>query len=190
MAAGLPRRTSPEESMLSRRIFLRHSGLAVAGLALAPKLAWTSGAERRLSFLHTHTGERLSVAYAVGERYLADGLKRVNHVLRDFRSGEAFPIDPALLDLLHRLSQTTGTASPFHVISGFRSPGTNAMLRSRSNGVAGRSLHMTGKAVDIRLPGVTLTQLRDAATALRRGGVGFYPESDFVHVDTGRVRSW
>jgi uncharacterized protein YcbK (DUF882 family) len=177
--------------MLSRRTFLRHSALAVAGLTVAPRLAWASaGAARRLSFVHTHTGEQLTAAYAAGGRYLPEGLQRIHQVLRDFRTGEVFPIDPALLDLLHALAEKARTTSPFHVISGFRSPLTNAMLRSRSTGVAGRSLHMSGKAIDIRVPGVPLATLRDAAVALRLGGVGFYPDSEFVHVDTGRVRAW
>jgi uncharacterized protein YcbK (DUF882 family) len=177
--------------MLSRRTFLRSTGLAVAGLALASEQALASiASERRLSFVHTHTSERLSVAYAAGGRYLADGLRRVNEVLRDFRTGEVSAIEPALLDFLHSLADQTRATAPFHVISGFRSPVTNAMLRSRSQGVAGRSLHMLGKAIDIRVPGVRLPDLRDAAIALRRGGVGFYPQSDFVHVDTGRVRTW
>jgi uncharacterized protein YcbK (DUF882 family) len=103
------------------------------------------------------------------------------------------PIDPALLDLLHELHGTLETDQPFHVISGYRAPETNAMLRERGGshtGVASKSLHMVGKAIDIRLPGVKLEHLRAAATSLRLGGVGFYPTSNFVHVDTGRVRYW
>ena len=110
--------------------------------------------------------------------------------LRDFRNGEIGAIDPRLLDLLHRLRATTDSRQPFAVISGYRSPATNAALRLRSIGVASTSLHMRGQAIDIRLADVPLATLRDAARALGAGGVGYYPGSDFVHVDTGRVRTW
>ena len=114
----------------------------------------------------------------------------INRHLRDFRTGDEHVIDPALLDLLHRLRLTLGAEHPFEVISGYRSPKTNQMLREKSNGVAASSLHMAGKAIDIRVADVTLAALRTAAIDLRAGGVGYYPESQFVHVDTGRVRMW
>ena len=135
----------------------------------------------------------MSIAYAVNGQYQPDALARLNHLLRDFRTNEKRPIDPKLFDLLHELSTTLGTDSPFHIISGFRSPVTNAMLRQRGGahtGVATTSLHMVGKAMDIRLPDVKLKTLREAAASLKRGGVGYYPSSNFVHVDTGRVRYW
>jgi len=144
---------------------------------------------RVLRFAHLHTGERLEVEYFKGD-YLQDALQSVNQVLRDFRSGEVHAIQPALLDLLHRLSTLTGTARPFEVISGFRSPATNQMLRQRSEGVAAGSLHMVGQAIDIRLADVPLDRLRQTALAVKGGGVGYYPASNFVHVDTGRVRRW
>jgi uncharacterized protein YcbK (DUF882 family) len=147
-------------------------------------------APRELHFLHTHTGEKLTVEYFTGGDYLPDALSTVNHFLRDFRTGEVHDIDAGLLDLLHRLSGMTGTARPFQVISGFRSPKTNAMLRQKSEGVAAGSLHMQGQAIDIRLADVPLPKLRAAALSAQRGGVGYYPASDFVHVDTGRVRRW
>jgi uncharacterized protein YcbK (DUF882 family) len=137
-----------------------------------------------------HTGERLVVEYFTGGAYLPDALGSIDHLLRDFRTNEIHAIDRQLLDLLHALSRTTGTRMPFQVISGYRSPATNQMLRSRSEGVAAHSLHMEGQAIDLRLPDVTLRTLRDAARALRGGGVGYYPASNFVHVDTGRVRIW
>jgi uncharacterized protein YcbK (DUF882 family) len=146
--------------------------------------------ERRLDFLHTHTREALSVAYASLAGYRREALARIDQFLRDFRTGDVHSIDPGLLDLLNDLAALTGTVEPFHVISGYRSPRTNAMLRGRSEGVARHSLHMDGKAIDVRLPDVPLRQLRDAAVALGRGGVGYYPGSGFVHVDTGRVRTW
>ena len=187
---------------LSRRNFLG-LGAAAAATALVPSKAFAAGGsaasagrlapERALSLFHTHTGERLTTAYCAGGEYLAQGLSSLNHLLRDFRVNKVKPIDPALLDLLFELQGTLETAQPFHVISGYRSPQTNTMLQERGgahSGVASRSLHMDGKAIDIRVPGVKLAHLRDAARSLKSGGVGYYPGSNFVHVDTGRVRYW
>ncbi len=175
---------------VSRRHFVVR--LASAGAALAIP-CWASAATlepRSLRLLHLHTGERLEAEYFSGGEYLADALRSIDHVLRDFRTGEIHPIQPALLDLLHRLAGLTATSRPFEVISGFRSPATNQMLRQRSEGVAARSLHMLGQAIDIRLGDVPLVQLHRTAIATRGGGVGYYPESNFVHVDTGRIRTW
>lgn len=187
---------------LSRRNFLG-IGAAAAAAALVPGKAFAATApaaragglapERALSFFHTHTGERLTTAYCSGGDYIGGALQHVNTLLRDFRVNEIKPIDPDLLDLLFELNGTLETAQPFHVISGYRSPQTNAMLHERGgaqSGVATHSLHMEGKAIDIRVPGVKLEHLRDAAKSLKIGGVGFYPASNFVHVDTGRVRYW
>ncbi len=162
---------------------------AVLGLPPAMARAELPGA-RSLRLRHLHTGEQLSLEYFSGGRYLPQALDAANHLLRDFRSGEVAPMDPALFDLLHELAALTGTRRPFEVISAYRSPATNAALRARSHGVAGGSLHMQGKAIDVRLADVPLAALRDAALSLRRGGVGYYPASRFVHVDTGRVRRW
>ena len=140
--------------------------------------------------MHTHTGERLAIEYFAGNAYLPDALATVNHFLRDFRTEEVHEIDSGLLDLLHSLATVTETSRPFQVISGYRSPATNEMLRHHSEGVAAGSLHMVGQAIDIRLADVPLTTLRQAALGIRRGGVGYYPASDFVHVDTGRLRTW
>ena len=129
--------------------------------------------------------------YALGEQYLPRALSTLNHFLRDHYSGDVGVIDPQLFDLLHRLHSGLATTQAFEVISGYRCPETNATLRAtRAGGVASRSLHMDGKAIDIRLPGVPLAALRDAALSLGAGGVGFYPREQFVHVDTGLVRSW
>ena len=144
---------------------------------------------RELKFTHTHTGER-SPSSTSGGTYLPDALATINQFLRDFRTSEVHAIDPGLLDLLHGLTGLTGSRQPFQVISGYRSPATNEMLRNHSEGVAAGSLHMQGRAIDIRLADVPLTTLRHAALAVRGGGVGYYPVSDFVHVDTGRVRTW
>jgi len=160
-------------------------------LALTPLAALANPRdERRLRFLHTRTGSRLDVAFGADGHYLPEGLARIDDLLKDDLTGERHPIDRGLLDLLHDLALLTGTRAPFSVISGYRSPQTNAMLRAGSGGVASGSLHMQGKAIDLRLSDVRTAVVRDAALELRRGGVGYYPGSDFVHVDTGRVRSW
>lgn len=179
----------------SRRGFLQRSArLLAAGSAVqvgAPAIAAAAPDARTLALVHTHTGERISIAYAMGERFVSQALDHLNRFLRDHYSGEVGLIDPQLFDLLHGLRRELGAERPFEVISGYRSPATNSLLRNtRGGGVAQHSLHMEGKAIDVRLPGIPLAELRDAALSLRAGGVGFYPREQFVHVDTGRVRSW
>jgi uncharacterized protein YcbK (DUF882 family) len=174
----------------TRRRVLRALALAPLGCALGRAGAAQAAEERGLAFQHTHTGESLDLVYFARGRYLPDALARVDRLLRDFRTGETHTIDPALLDTLHALCTACGRGA-FEIISGYRSPKTNAMLRSRGGGgVASGSLHLAGRAIDVRLAGVRTDRLRDAAIALGRGGVGYYPGSDFVHLDTGRVRSW
>lgn len=175
---------------VSRRGFLATLAAAAPALALPAPVLAAAGGSRTLTFGHTHTGERLAVEYFSAGNYVPAALNEVNRFLRDFRTGEVHPIDPALLDFLHHLRRATGSTREFEVISGYRSPLTNAALRGRSEGVAARSLHMDGRAIDIRVHGLKLTALRDAALDARLGGVGFYPASNFVHVDTGRVRRW
>jgi uncharacterized protein YcbK (DUF882 family) len=182
-----------EWSRPSRRRALGMLAGAAVGLAASRTLGAASaavGGERRLAFIHTHTKESLELVYSGPAGYLPASLKKVNEFLRDFRTSDVHAIDPNLLDLLHTLARTVRSSEPFHVISGYRSPRTNAQLRSHSSGVARYSLHMEGKAIDIRLPGTRLAHVRDSALALKLGGVGYYPGSDFVHVDTGRVRAW
>jgi uncharacterized protein YcbK (DUF882 family) len=174
----------------SRRAFLATLSASMPVLAASRRVSATTLASRQLKFTHTHTNERLSVEYFSGGQYLDDALGTVNYFLRDFRTSEVHVIDPTLLDLLHGLTHITGSAQPFQVISGYRSPATNEALRHRSEGVAAGSLHMKGQAIDIRLADVPLTALRNAALSIHGGGVGYYPASDFVHVDTGRVRTW
>lgn len=145
---------------------------------------------KALSFHHTHTGDSLKLTYYLHGRYIKDALDEINFLLRDFRTGDIYPIDTALLDQLYDLKQMFGFHKPFHIISGYRSPRTNAMLHESSHGVARHSLHMEGRAIDIRVDGVDMRVLRNAAIHLRRGGVGFYPRSNFVHLDTGDFRSW
>ena len=175
---------------ISRRAFV--STLAAAGVPLlgGARLLAASGEARALKFVHLHTGERLAVDYFDRGEYLADALGTVNHFLRDFRTGDVHDIDPSLLDLLHLVTDVTGSTRPYQVISGYRSPATNQMLRQQSEGVALGSLHMVGQAIDMRLADVPLLKLQKAALTLQLGGVGYYPASDFVHVDTGRVRRW
>jgi uncharacterized protein YcbK (DUF882 family) len=175
---------------VSRRHFVATLAASLPVLTVPGGLFAKLPGTRALDFVHTHTGEQLAVEYFHQGGYLPDALATINQFLRDFRTGETHPIDPQLLDLLYGLTDATGSARPFHVISGYRSPATNAALRRRSEGVAAGSLHMKGQAVDIRLSDVPLVTLRDAALSLHRGGVGYYPASDFVHVDTGRVRQW
>jgi uncharacterized protein YcbK (DUF882 family) len=145
---------------------------------------------RQVALHNLHTGESVSTVYWEDGAYVPGALHEVSHVLRDFRTGDVHAIRPELMDLLHNLSRTLEVDRPFQVISGYRSPQTNAMLREESNGVAQHSLHMQGMAIDIRIERVPLARLHKAALVLQRGGVGYYPDSDFVHVDIGPVRRW
>jgi uncharacterized protein YcbK (DUF882 family) len=176
-------------SRVSRRHFIGALSVAVPALSSTRLLA-RSTAFRALSFDHLHTGERLTIEYFSEGQYLTEALTTINHLLRDFRTAEVHAIDVGLLDLLHGLNALVESTRPYQVISGYRSPATNEMLRHRSEGVAAGSLHMKGQAIDVRLADVPLVHLRNAALSLGLGGVGFYPTSDFVHVDTGRVRAW
>ena len=146
--------------------------------------------ERTLWFYNTHTKETLKTVYRIDGEYVPTALERINYILRDHRTNEIKPIDTRLLDLLFEISQRVEAREPFHIISGYRSPQSNQMLRKNGNGVAKKSLHLQGKAVDVRLPGCSLPVLRDTAMELQGGGVGYYPRSDFIHVDVGRVRYW
>jgi uncharacterized protein YcbK (DUF882 family) len=174
-----------------RRRFLRFAaGAAVSALAFPAEAARRMVRPRELAFHNLHTGEALKTVYWADGRYLPEAMRRINWLLRDFRTDEVRPIDPRLLDLLADLHARLQSQAPFQVISGYRSPQTNAMLASLTDGVAQNSLHLEGKAIDIRVPGRRLKHVRAAAMSLRRGGVGYYPQSDFVHIDTGRVRYW
>jgi len=174
--------------VITRRALLA-VGASAAALGLAPSAL--ANEARTLDLYHTHTRERLSVTYAENGRPIPDALEEISRFLADFRTGDVHPIDPRLLDALHRLRLRAGGKGVFEIISAYRSPKTNEMLRSTGGGgVAKRSLHMEGKAIDVRLRGVRTARLRAEALALGAGGVGYYPESDFVHVDTGRLRQW
>jgi uncharacterized protein YcbK (DUF882 family) len=162
---------------------------ALPANALAAVTAPGAGA-RRLALLNTHTGDRFNEAYWENGAYVAGAMAEIKHVMRDHRSNETHDIDPRLLDQLHQLNGLVGAATPYQIISGYRSPATNAMLHENSDGVATHSLHMDGRAIDIRMQGVDLARLRDAARSMNAGGVGYYQASDFIHVDTGRLRRW
>jgi len=147
--------------------------------------------EYRLRLFHTHTNERIDIVYRRGDVYFPDAINRLDQFLRDHRTGDLHPLDARLFDLLHDLTESLGQAEgEINIVCGFRTPWSNAFLRRTTSGVASHSLHMEGEAIDIRIPGISTLELRDAALALHRGGVGFYPKSEFVHVDVGRVRQW
>jgi uncharacterized protein YcbK (DUF882 family) len=175
---------------IHRRRLLAFGAMAAAAPLVRPAGALAAAPERSLTVLNLHTGERLRAAYYEGGTYLNDALAALNRVLRDHRTNEIHPIAPGVLDLAATLSDRLAGGGEVQIISGYRSPQSNAALHAASSGVATHSLHMQGMALDIRLPGVDLARLRDAALTLQRGGVGFYPGSDFVHVDVGRVRRW
>jgi uncharacterized protein YcbK (DUF882 family) len=175
---------------VTRRSFVTAVAAAGLGAVVPGRVHAAVPGFRTLRFDHLHTGEHLAVEYFSSGAYVPDALRAIDTLLRDFRTGDVHPIDPKLLDLLHGLAGVTGSGRPFEVISGYRSPRTNQLLRSLSEGVAAGSLHLKGLAIDVRLADVRLAGLRDAAVAARLGGVGYYPASNFVHVDTGRVRTW
>ena len=175
---------------LDRRQFLFRAGVLCAALGAAPIFAEARDRPRSLRFVHTHTGETLTAPYFSGGVYVEACLRDVNFLMRDFRTGESHLIDPLLLDLLYDLQTLADHDAPYEIISGYRSPKTNALLHQKSGGVAEHSQHMLGKAIDVRLSGYSTRMLGDYARSLSRGGVGFYGNSDFVHVDTGRVRYW
>jgi len=146
--------------------------------------------ERSLRFYNTHTGETLRTMFWAEGQFVPEALQDINRLLRDHRSNTVAPIDPELIVLLNKVSTQFGSNNVIHVISGYRSPETNRKLAEASGGVAKHSMHLEGKAIDVRIPGYDLNDLRKAALAQKRGGVGYYPDSKFVHMDTGRVRHW
>jgi uncharacterized protein YcbK (DUF882 family) len=185
------RRLSLSEPEDSRRRFLK-TGIGAGALLVLPQVHANILAikEKQLAFLNLHTGERIRTTYWAEGRYHPEALMAIKNILRDHRTDEAYEMDLNLLNMLQLLHVRMDAREEFHVISAYRSPKTNAMLSSRSSGVATRSLHMQGKAIDIRLPGHALTDLRKAVLSLESGGVGYYPKSNFIHIDTGRVRQW
>jgi uncharacterized protein YcbK (DUF882 family) len=165
--------------------------IAVAVLSVVISPATPAAGASRLRLYHTHTGERLDVVYRLGDAYIPEALSQLDRFLRDHRTGEIHHFDPRLFDVLADLTRTAGhPGAEIHVICGYRTPWSNEYLRTHTAGVAKHSLHMQGEAIDIRLPGLKTAAVRKTALALGRGGVGYYPESDFIHVDVGRIRRW
>ncbi|WP_432822318.1 DUF882 domain-containing protein [Trichloromonas sp.] len=184
-----------DKIVTSRRDFLKTGMLVVAGAAFPvdalARIAGTTTPERALSFYNTHTGEQLDrIVYWADGRYVSEHLKEINHILRDFRTDEIKQIDPKLLDILYNVQRRLQVAEPLHIVSGYRSKATNADLRHASSGVAKKSFHTKGKAIDFRIPGWNVRDIRKAAMRMKLGGVGYYPDSDFVHLDTGPFRTW
>lgn len=180
---------------MDRRFFLKKSLGLTAALVLAPNACLWAAEGRRtrsreLSFYNLHTGEDLQVCYFSKGCYRSSALDDINYIMRDYRTDEIKPVDTDLLDLLHAVRLKLGIREPFQIISGYRSPSTNAMLRKKSKRVAKNSLHCQARAIDLNLDGVALNALRRAAMSLKGGGVGYYPKSGFVHLDTGPVRYW
>ncbi len=183
------------KSGIDRRDVLK-MGLAGALAAATPILlstpsqAATNANAWRARFKQAHTGETFDGVYRVGNKYLPEAFERLNYVLRDHRSGEVFPMDPHVLDILTMVQRKTGQREPIKIYSGYRSPKTNSGLRKNSGGVARNSFHMYGQALDMHMDNYSTSSLYKIAKSLRAGGVGYYPRSKFVHVDTGTVRSW
>lgn len=196
--------------ILSRRMFMKtmaySSVLALTGCGVesdALRRAGWQGADeytsntrlrnpahKTIAFEHTHTGEKLKLTYFEHGRYVKDALHEINYLLRDYHTDEVHPIDTALIDQLFDLKKNLAINQPFQIVSGYRSPATNARLRAHTRGVAKHSLHMQGKAIDIRLHGVSPKTIRKTALAMAQGGVGYYPRENFIHLDTGRFRTW
>ena len=180
-------------SHCSRRDFIK-IGTGFLASCLLPSAGWAAlspkNSRRTISFYNTHTGEALTTCYFKNGAYCPDAMSRINHILRDHYTGEIEAMDPQLMDLLNSVKRQLGCSAPFHILSAYRSPQTNARLRKQRSGVAKSSYHILGRAIDIRLPGCDTRQLRRACLALKLGGVGYYPRYDFVHVDTGTVRAW
>jgi uncharacterized protein YcbK (DUF882 family) len=150
-----------------------------------------TAAEHTLQLYNTHTNEKIDVVYRRGDQYIQSALAKLDYFLRDHNTNEVRHFDPRLYDILSDLTASVGhPGGEIDIVCGYRTNSTNAALRAHTNGVAKNSLHIQAEAIDLRMPGVNTLKLRKAALALARGGVGYYPHSDFIHVDTGRVRQW
>jgi uncharacterized protein YcbK (DUF882 family) len=192
VGAGMAAAAAAIPSVLQSEI-LKAAPLVPPGAVVPSPAAALSSAladVRRVTLHNLHTGDRFDEVYWDKGRYVPDALAAAQHALRDWRNGEEHFMDPKLFDVLHGIAQKLETRQPFQIISGYRSPTSNAAMHARSPGVAEHSQHMEGKASDIRIEGVELSNLHKAALSLRAGGVGLYPVSDFVHVDVARVRTW
>tara|TARA_B100002019_G_scaffold259382_1_gene244751 strand:+ start:417 stop:980 length:564 start_codon:yes stop_codon:yes gene_type:complete len=175
-----------------RRGFIKNC-LQVGVLTTLPSTAFAGRYDQphyATHFKNSHTGETYKGVYRIGNKYLPDAFEQISYALRDFRTGEVHPIDPRLIDIITSLQIRAQTKLPFEIVSGYRSPKTNAMLRNTSTGVAKNSYHMKGRAVDLRIPSYSTSKLKNIALDMRAGGVGYYPKSNFIHLDTGDVRTW
>lgn len=191
-------RTPVNSLQLARSVSRRHVLMGAAGVALLAPFAGLQARpdfqdphrSRSLNFVHTHTGENLTVTYWCDGAFQTQCLMPLNHFLRDFRTGDQIAMDTGLLDILYGLQVLADRDATYEIISAYRSPQTNDMLHDKSSGVAKHSLHMEGKALDVRITGFNTTKLQQLALTHQLGGVGYYAKSDFVHLDTGRIRSW
>lgn len=178
----------------NRRTFLKIGASAIlTPIFTHPAFAVVSPDDHQhqvLSFYNIHTGEAVRTCYRANGKLIHRAIEHINNIMRDYRTGEIKPVDPNLLDLLHRIIIEVSPHAPISIISGYRSPRTNAALRKVTKGVALKSLHMEGRAIDIRIPGYQTSALRQLAIKLKSGGVGYYPKSDFIHLDTGPVKVW
>lgn len=177
---------------ISRRSFLRYTLGATAAVAMPASYAGIARGSvvKNIKLHNLHTEEKIALSYFERGEYVTEALHDISYLLRDHRTGDILAMDTGLIDLLYDLKSVLGTQKPLQVISGYRSPKTNAALHKKSSGVASKSLHMQGKAIDVRIEGIDTRDIQAAALSLARGGVGYYPRSNFVHIDTGRVRSW
>ncbi|WP_372882467.1 DUF882 domain-containing protein [Psychromonas sp.] len=181
----------PKPDLNRRKAIL--TGIVTLGATCIPSVSFASifkDLPRKLHLNNLHTGEELQTCYFDGKHYQRGEMKKINHLCRDFRRNEIKDMDKRLFDQLAAIQKIIGSNKQIHIISGYRSPETNKMLRAKSTGVAKKSMHMLGQAIDFRVEGVPLSEVRKAALSLKAGGVGYYPKSNFVHIDTGRVRSW
>ncbi len=189
-----------DKKTINRRSFLGLGAMTLGGLIIPSLITPASAANfkggvigsgaRRLAFRNAHTGESFSGVYRVGNKYLPDAFDQINIVMRDFRTNQKHPMDPRILDIMYTVQRMTGQSRPLEIISGYRSPKTNKMLSKTTSGVAKKSLHMQGRAIDFRMEDFSTKRLRDIAVSLRAGGVGYYSKSGFVHLDSGDVRTW
>ncbi len=183
------------EENVDRRLFLK-GGLTLSAAAListigvTPAFAAPKGGRYDFSVHNMHTGDTYKGIYRVGNQYLPEAFEEINHALRDHRTGDVFPIDPRVIDIAAAVHKMSGSKKEFQILSGYRSPKTNNKLRGKSTGVAKQSLHMSGQAMDLKLPDVSNSRLRQLAIKLKAGGVGYYPRSGFIHVDSGQFRTW
>lgn len=186
---------SDDQLLSQRRKFLKMGLAGVLGAAIpfaTTKAVFASNKSEAwsISFINARTRESFSGVYRVGDKYLPEAFERINYILRDFRTGEVFPMDPKIIDMLSIINKEVDIDNSYEILSGYRSPKTNSMLGGKSRNVAKNSFHMYGQALDVRVPDYSTRNIRNIAKSMGVGGVGYYPRSNYVHIDTGNVRSW